>query len=159
MNTLGDLIMAGLIIAAVAIVPYKIAKAWLWPIVRPAFVSLFSGPTVNHSGDRAPVVMSRSEKAPPETSDMRAVSIPVPDTSINADTPWQMPRVSAYLSENELTVLLARQKKKDGKHRFSANEIFTIMGGNRNEVLKLVREVRETPEYAPIDAERQPLLN
>ncbi len=49
LNTLGDVITWGLIIAALIVVPYKIAKAWLWPIVKDFFVS-------------APDVMSRSEE-------------------------------------------------------------------------------------------------
>jgi len=48
MQTLGDAITWGLIIAALIVVPYKIAKAWLWPVVKDFFVS-------------APDVMSRSE--------------------------------------------------------------------------------------------------
>lgn len=46
MQTLGDVITWGLIIAALIIVPYKIARAWLWPVVKSFFSS-------------APVVMSR----------------------------------------------------------------------------------------------------
>ena len=68
---------------------------------------------------------------------------------------WQLTRVWAYLDENELTVLLARQKKKDGKYRFSANEIFTLMGGNRNDVLKIVREVRESPDFSTRTPEQE----
>lgn len=59
MSTLGDLIMAGLIIAAVAIVPYKIARAWLWPFIKPMMSVLFTGPGVKDYQDRAPKIMSR----------------------------------------------------------------------------------------------------
>lgn len=48
MQTLGDVIMAGLVIAALIVVPYKIVKAWVWPIVKSFFMS-------------SPEVMSRSE--------------------------------------------------------------------------------------------------
>lgn len=56
MQTLGDVITAGLIIAALLVVPYKLAKVWIWPIIRPIVVSLFGG-----GGD---AVMSRSDDAP-----------------------------------------------------------------------------------------------
>lgn len=43
MQTLGDVVTAGLILAALIIVPYKLAKAWLWPFVKPLIMSRFEG--------------------------------------------------------------------------------------------------------------------
>lgn len=43
MQTLGDVITAGLILAALIVVPYKLAKAWLWPYVKPLIMSRSEG--------------------------------------------------------------------------------------------------------------------
>jgi hypothetical protein len=43
MQTLGDVVMAGLIFAALIVVPYKIAKAWLWPAIKPLIMSRSEG--------------------------------------------------------------------------------------------------------------------
>mgnify|MGYP001579838186 FL=1 len=129
MQTLGDVVTAGLILAALIVVPYKLAKAWLWPYLRP-------------------VIMSRLASAPPQKTDIEAVFIPVSDTSIEDETDWQMPRISAYLSDDEFVVFLSRQKLRDGKYRLSANDVYKVTGGNRNEVLKIVSQVRATPDFS-----------
>ena len=43
MQTLGDVVTAGLILAALIVVPYKIAKAWLWPYLKPLIMSRSEG--------------------------------------------------------------------------------------------------------------------
>lgn len=40
MNTLGEVITVALIAAALIVVPYKLAKAWVWPYLRPLLVML-----------------------------------------------------------------------------------------------------------------------
>ncbi|HWP90065.1 MAG TPA: hypothetical protein VNM70_19450 [Burkholderiales bacterium] len=134
MQTLGDVITAMLILAALIVVPYKIVKAWLWPVARDS-------------------LMSRSANRAPEKTDIDAVSVPVPDTSIIPDS---MPRVSAYLTDEEWLILLARQKLRDGKYRLSANEVYRIVGGNRNDVLGIVRQLRETAQYRQPDETTAP---
>ena len=82
-------------------------------------------------------------------------------SGLNTATPdmdaeqWPMPPISAYLTDNEFLVLLARQKTRSGGWRLSANAIVKVVGGDRTQVLKTVREVREGPaEYKPLSAEQ-----
>lgn len=59
-----------------------------------------------------------------------------------------MPRLSRTLTDSEMIVLLAAQRGKDGKHRYSANAIHTLVGGDRNAVLARVKELRAVPPPA-----------
>lgn len=129
MQTLGDVVTAGLILTALIVVPYKLAKAWLWPVIKP-------------------MIMSRLAQMPVKKTDIEAVSIPVSDTSTPTGIDEQMPRISAYLTDNEFLVFLARQKLRDGKYRLSANDVYKVMGGNRNEVLDMIRQIRDTPDFS-----------
>ena len=73
---------------------------------------------------------------------------------------WELPRLSARLSDAEMIVLLATQRRADGKHRYSANQIQTLIGGDRNTVLARVKEPRETrlpAVYRPLAPEQQQL--
>lgn len=135
MQTLGDVVTAGLILAALIVVPYKVVKAWLWPYIKS-------------------VIMSRLANETTKKTDIEAVSIPVSDTSIEAGIDEQMPRVTAYLTDDEFLIFLARQKLRDGKYRLSANDIYKVVGGNRNEVLDTVRQVRDVPEFSQRTAEQ-----
>jgi len=54
------------------------------------------------------------------------------------------------LPEGDLLALLAVQRGADGKHRFSGNKIYALLGGDRNAVLDRIREIREgTPAQRP----------
>lgn len=86
-----------------------------------------------------------------ETSDGAAPDIDAENTD--------MPRLSRTLGDGELIVLLAAQRGKDGKHRFSGNDIFKLMGGDRNAVLAKIKAVRATPppaEYLQPDGTKAP---
>jgi len=108
---------------------------------------------------------SSSDSAPPHDAGMELVSIPVSQTSMDDHTSaptgagmsiaapdidaldagmddWSMPRLSARLSDAEMIVLLATQRRADGKHRYSANQIQTLIGGDRNTVLARIKELR-----------------
>ena len=135
MQTLGDVVTAGLILAALIVVPYKIAKAWLWPYLKP-------------------MIMSRLAKTPPQKTDMEAVCIPVEQTDMSDGMDWKMPRISAYLTDQEFLVFLARQKLRDGKYRLSANKIVDAVGGDRNKTLDVVRQVRAAPEFPELSPEQ-----
>ena len=85
-----------------------------------------------------------------------------PATGLNEAAPdmdaeqWEMPRISAYLSDDEFLVFRARQKTRNGGWRLSANQIVKTVGGDRTQVLKTIREVREGPaEFKPLSAEQQ----
>jgi len=71
----------------------------------------------------------------------------LPDTdAVEDDT--DMPRLSRHNTERELIVYLALQVKPDGKHRFSANDLCKLMGGQRADVLAIVRQVRQpSPQF------------
>jgi len=90
-----------------------------------------------------PPIMSSVPTGAARTADTTAVPVPVPGTSTATEEPaWQLPRVSRRLSDRELLILLAAQIGKDNKPRFSANALHTLLGGNRSEVLALIREAR-----------------
>ena len=87
---------------------------------------------------------------------------PTPETGLNADSPdmdaeeWQMPRVSAYLADDEFLVMLARQKTRGGGWRLSANAIVKVVGADRTQVLSTIRAVREGPaEFPALTSEQQ----
>jgi hypothetical protein len=110
-------------------------------------------------------VMSPGGRDTPRATDTEAVSIPVSHTSMDAHTTaepdditdeWVMPRISRTLNDQELITMLALQRK-DGKYRSSANKIAEYVGGDRNTVLRQIREVREGPP-APQVREHQERL-
>jgi len=93
---------------------------------------------------------------------LEAQTTPAPDTGLNADLPDMdaenspMPRISAYLTDDEFLVFLARQKNRGGGWRLSANAVVKIVGGDRTQVLKVIREIREGPaEFKPLTPEQQ----
>lgn len=132
LNTLGEVITCALAIVAVLVVPAAIIRAW-FPVIRERVGG---------------IIMSRSQNALMRKSDIEAVSIPVPDTSTVTGIDDQMPRISAYLTDNEFLVFLTRQKLRDGKYRLSANKVYEVVGGNRNTVLDIVRQVRDAPDFS-----------
>lgn len=133
LNTLGEVVTCLVALAAVILVPAGIIRAW-FPVIRERMGAM---------------IMSRRERAPiVRQADITAVSIPVLEPLNDTSTGWQMPRVSAYLNDQEFVVFLARQKLKDGKYRLSANKIVDTVSLNRNEVLDIVRQVRGAPDFS-----------
>ena len=59
-----------------------------------------------------------------------------------------MPRVSRNITDGAMIVLLAMQKGANGKYRYSANAIHTLVGGDRNAVLAKIKELRAAPAPA-----------
>jgi hypothetical protein len=54
--------------------------------------------------------------------------------------------------------MLAAQKLPGGKWRLSANKIVAMVGGDRTQVLAIIRQVREpAPEFRPLTDEQQRL--
>jgi hypothetical protein len=107
-----------------------------------------------------PFVMVSDENAPATARrDLVHVPIPRPGTSVgtseqeaeeapralpDTDVPGggTLPRLSLRLSDSEMIALLATQRGRDGKHRYSANQIHTLVGGARADVLGQVRALR-----------------
>lgn len=83
----------------------------------------------------------------------------LPDTGeLNAGTDdWDMPRLSRHNTNRELIIYLALQVGPDGKQRFSANDICSLMKKlPRADVLATVRQVRERPAaYPPATPEQE----
>ena len=50
--------------------------------------------------------------------------------------------VSRHMSDVDIIVLLASQKKDTGLWRFGVNKVYALTGGNRNDVLDLISQVR-----------------
>jgi hypothetical protein len=93
---------------------------------------------------------------------MGAQTTPAASGGMESNTPdmdageRHLPPVSCYLTDDEFIVFLASQKLRNGKYRMSANDIVKATHGDRNQVLKLVREVREgVPEFRPLTPEQQ----
>jgi hypothetical protein len=122
-------------------------------------------------------IMASAASALPANSVPKVVHVPVAATGTGApgtegtdrdlpDTtaaeggtdPWEAPPVSRYLTDREFTIFLIMQRRPDGKYRLSANAIHKAVGGSREEVLRMVREIREPqPEYHPLTPEQQQL--
>lgn len=112
---------------------------------------------------RAALIMWSERRRASRAASMKAVSIPVSQYGMDAagmepPTPSApdmdavnagMPRFSRDLSNEDLIVLLALQRGAGGKPRYSANAIHALIGGDRNTVLALIREVRSGPA-APV---------
>lgn len=112
---------------------------------------------------KARLIMSRLPSQPAGDSVPELVPVPVAATGSSEVVPtnpgvklpdttaleggteaWELPRVSRYLDDPAIVVMLASQKRS-GKYRFSANDMVRLIGGNRAEVLAIIRQVRETP--------------
>lgn len=119
------------------------------------------------------IIMSRQRQSPVPAAGMEPVYIPVSQYGMDAggmedDMPptpdidavdGGMPRLSRNITDGEMIVLLAAQRGKDGKHRFSANAIHELVGGDRNTVLAKIKAIRATPppaEYMQPDGTRIP---
>jgi hypothetical protein len=144
MQTLGDVVTFVLILAGLIVVPYKLAKAWLWPPVRDLFRSF---------------VTSSGETSEDAKTAAVSVHVPVRDTGTEGGTAWELPRISRHNSDAERIVYLAAQLSPDGKYRFSANKIADLIGGTRADVLEQVKGVRTSPSYAALTPDKQPALN
>lgn len=78
---------------------------------------------------------------------------------MDAENPG-MPRLSRAISDGDLIAFLAVVRGKDGKHRYTANAIFALVGGDRNAVLARIKEIRAGPPqavYPPRTPEQQQL--
>ncbi len=108
------------------------------------------------------LIMFIERRAARRAASMRSVYIPVSQYGMDAagmeeassDAPdidaqnAGMPRISRNITDGELIVLLAVIRGKNGKPRFSANAIVSLMGGDRNAILERVRELRAVPPPA-----------
>lgn len=85
---------------------------------------------------------------PSRPTSIAAQTTPASSGGMDAEN-WQ-PKLPRYPDERELIVYLATIRHKNGKYQKSANQIVTFVGGDRNTVLRLVREVRSgVPEFPP----------
>jgi hypothetical protein len=81
----------------------------------------------------------------------------LPDT--DAPDSGTLPRLSLRLSDAEMIALLAAQRGTDGKHRYSANQIHTLVGGARADVLGQVRTLRRRHADAAVKRTHRALRN
>jgi hypothetical protein len=116
--------------------------------------------------------MSREQAAARRAAGMETVYIPVSHTGMEsgdmddaAPAPPDMdavhagiPQFKRDITDGEWIAYMA-VARKDGKHRFSANQIHAAVGGDRNTVLARVREIREIKppaEYFQPDGSKAP---
>jgi hypothetical protein len=115
------------------------------------------------AGTEAVHVPVRNTSTTPSTTttDVGGTEGALPDTdAAEGDTEeWSTPRISTRLSDTEMIALLAAQRGKDGKHRYSANQIHGLVGGARADVLAQVRTIREDAPamFRPLSNEQQHL--
>lgn len=119
------------------------------------------------------LIMFREHRSARRAAGMESVYIPVsrygmePGGMENDEAPapdidaanTDMPRLSRNITDNEMIVVLAMQRGKDGKHRYSANAIHALVGGDRNTVMARIKELRETKppaEYFQPDGTKAP---
>lgn len=137
MQTLGDVVTVALILAAVIVVPYKLAKAWVWPYLKPLIMS------------RLGLDVLRTRYEPPEPmaslADMHQLELEEPGENEPADEPIQL----RQLPRVHLIVLLAVQRKEEGGYLFSANQITSFVGGTAAPVKALIAEVRAEKQEEP----------
>lgn len=141
-----------------------VTRAWYallhW---RPSHMSSAVDATPPHAGTEAVHVPVRDTGTAASTSTSAAGGTDgtAPDTdAANAGTSgWEAPRLSTRLTDTETVTLLAVQRGKDGKHRYSANQIHALIGGARADVLAQVREVRQDAPavFRPLSDEQQQL--
>lgn len=145
-QTLGDIVTAILIVGGLTVVPYKLAKAWVWPHVRSFIMSCMTG-VVPHE----PV---RTSAEPPDTDAVRTSTLEDDRTTSEA------PTISHKMSDVDLIAVLTVQKDERGGYRFSANKIADFVGGTRADVLAQIRVIREPSppvQYQPLNDQRQPV--
>jgi hypothetical protein len=92
MQTLGDVITAGMILAALIVVPYKLAKAWLWPHIMSRSGGVRSYPL--SSSDRRFTAVSSAERNN--------------ETGETAPSPAEIEREKISFAENAVAEALAR---------------------------------------------------
>jgi hypothetical protein len=123
--------------------------------------------------------MSSAPEPPTTSGSTQVVHVPVPRTGTAEVVPistrvektdteaveggtegWETPRLSTRLSDTEMIALLASQRGKDGKHRYSANQIHALVGGSRKDVLDQVKALRADapPVFRPLDEQRRAVL-
>lgn len=137
MQTLGDVVMAGLIIAALIVVPYKLAKAWLWPYVKPVIMSRLG----------LDVLRTRREPAEPMavSAETHHLELEEPLENKPALEPIRLRQLPRY----DLIVLLAVQRKEEGGYLYSSNQITSFVGGTAAPVKALIAEVRAEKQAEP----------
>lgn len=128
----------------------------VWPGKMHAIMSKSPAPPKSVSAG-----LDRSTDQSVPTS-LAAQTTPIATPSLNEDAPdmdaekWPLPRISAYLTDQEFLVMLARQKTRGGGWRLSANAIVKAVGGDRTQVLATIREIRGVPaEFRPLTPEQQ----
>jgi len=136
------------IIAATAI-----ASPWIVKLYHSIMSRL---PDAAAAADRADTVVYRPvESTSLDDQTREAAASGMNDVAADIDA-GNWPR---FLTDDELVVFLASQRLRNGKYRSSANKIVAYMGGDRNHVLALVRQVREgaPAEFRPLTPEQRAL--
>jgi hypothetical protein len=75
-----------------------------------------------------------SKAAPPDVKPNAGI-VPVSDTSI---------KPSRHMSDIDIIAMLSMVRTTEQKWRFSANKIQQLIGGNRNDVLDVISDLRDT---------------
>lgn len=153
MHTLGDVITVGLAIIALIVVPYKLAKAWLWPGIKARFV--------NSSEDSAPVVMSRSEfrPSPSMPSSLQTDSAKVSDRRmIPAPTQNEMLDIYRLMREHNIPREKARPVLKAAGLPLD-NNLWTQAAPPEPEAEEYVTPIAGRPTPAQFKYPDEPELN
>lgn len=108
--------------------------------------------------ERQQIIMSREAEGENESAS-EPVYIPVLDTGMQSGGMPAAPDMDAKtpfdrdITANEWIVRMACARNEEKKYRFSANQIHTAVGGDRNTVLATIKAIRGGPPPAEF---RQP---
>lgn len=133
---------------------------WTWergPVWARAFYSRYFI-TSSEDDEEDAEVMSQTSTAVPPSNHVLADTVAA-EREQTEGTSIPAPRTNKRLADAEIIALLSTLKGDNGKHRFSANEIATLVKGTRQDVLDQVRAIRNLPQYPPVTPEQQALRN
>ena len=159
-NTLGDVITLGLLLAAAIVVPYKLAKAWVWPHVRPFVMSILPPPPASQDGVAAPVAATARNALPGSTEPSTSVNDPLPGNVVAGLVPVEARDIIRMQAHAETVVKLLGAAKFTNKAE-AIEFVFSCSRSGRpnskyQQAVKLVDELTERyPQRTPEQEQRR----
>lgn len=139
-------------------------RAALWQIIMSRRATITPAPIggTNRSIDQSAPGGLNGQTSASASGGLNVPAVEPPRAAPDMDAPnggmdWEMPRMRLYPTRAEVITWMAAIKQKDGKPVFSANKIVAAVGGDRTEVLAIIRQVRGgTPVYRELDENGRP---
>lgn len=139
MHTLGDVITAALIVAALIVVPYKLLKAWVWPLVRPIIMSRYVA---------VPAPNKKSSSHRPYATEQAG--------TIDRNSVPDLAEQIGNTPDDDLLDILAQVRTVTGEYRYAESRIARFIGGRVEDRITQVRAARGIPSayHTPIAQRR-----